>query len=315
MAFHNFYPAKKYRFTVIPIGMIKEMLMKRRENQKDNIIIVTGSRGEGKSTLTGKILFQFEDFDPFESLVYSKEAMFKQVKKKNNYVWGDESIINVAKGNVMSRSNKLLHELFTVSRSNYNIIFLCMPNIEDFDTKILQYCSMWLHVAERGLAVVMLPNNKGIFGKKNWDLIEMKKIYEEFQKQNQKVHHAPYWIFSNFRAYIRFSKLTNQQEAIINEIKDLRKNENLDKEMKENVVTEVKSLENYNRYSAKKLAELVLKGEIRTKEHFESYCKENKLMPEEMYKQGDSIFRKNDVGTTLKGKIRIYEKEDNLIKF
>ena len=310
MTYAKFYTAKKYKWIVYPLTFIKQMLEKRRDNEKDNMVLITGARGDGKTTLTGKILFQFEDFDPFVSMVYSKEATFKLIKKKRGYVWLDESVISAAKGNVMTRANKLLFEVSTINRDNFNIIFYLMPFVEDFDSKILQYISMWIHVDSRGLGVVMLPANKGIFGKRNWDLIAMKKIFDEFQKDNMNATHTPYWIFPNFRGYVKFGKLTPQQDAIVKEIKALRKNENLDKEMQQEVTIEVKNMENYNLYSAKKLAEMVLKGEIRNIETFKATCTELKLNPDEMLKKTDLVFRRNNIGKTLKGTLKEFEKED-----
>jgi energy-coupling factor transporter ATP-binding protein EcfA2 len=292
MTFNKFHPAKKYKWVVTPLKMLKEMMEGRRENEKDNVILVTGARGDGKSTLTGKILFLFEIFDPYESIVYTKEAFFKQLKKKNNYVWADEGVVNAAKGNVMTRANKLLFEGLTINRDNFNIVFFLLPFVEDFDSKILQYCSAWIHIDSRGLGVLMLPSNKGLFGKRNWDIDAMKKLFDEFQKENQKATHMPYWVYPNFRGYIKFGKLTIQQDKIIKEIKFLRKNENLDKQTQEEVVVEVKELTNYKKYSSIKLAEKIMKGEIRDMEVFKMQCTDLKLEFDETLSKCDSILRR-----------------------
>lgn len=313
--FKKYYPAKVFRWYVTPLKEIKEMLIRRRENEKDNMILVTGARGEGKSTFTGKILFNFEDFDPYKSMVYSKDAMFKLIKQKRGYIWADEAVVNSAKGNVMTRANKMLFEISTINRDNFNIVFFCMPFVEDFDSKILQYVSMWVHIDSRGLGVLMLPSNKGIFGKRNWDLTAMKKVFDEFKKENQKVMHAPYWIYDNFRGYIKFGKLTVKQKEIVDEVKALRKNENSDKEMQQEIEVEVKSLENYSRYSAKKLSDLIAKGEIRSMEQFNDTCKEMKVNPEELLKKCDSLFKKSGSDKTARAKIKEYERLDDLIKF
>lgn len=312
--FRRYFPAKRYKWHVTSLTNLKDMIKLRQNNQFDNIVLITGARGTGKSTLAGKILFQFEEFDPWESMVYSKETLFKLAKQKKKLIWCDEAIINVSRGNVMSRANKLLHELFTISRSNYNITFLLLPSIEDFDVKILQYCSMWLNVDKRGLAVMLLPVNKGLFGRDIWDIDNMKKIYEEFKKDKKETSHIPYWVFESFRGYVKFGKLTKEQEQIINEIKDLRKNENLDKEMQEQVTIEVKEAEQTQKYVAKKLSELVIKGEIRSIEQFNKTCEEYKLNSEELIKKCDSILKRNNFGT-IKGKLREYKKEDELIRF
>jgi len=279
------------------------------------MILVTGTRGSGKTTFTGKILFQFENFDPYQSMIYSKDAMFKLIKKKNGYIWADEAVISAAKGNVMSRANKLLFEMSTINRDNFNIVFFLMPFIEDFDSKILQYCSAWVHIDSRGLAVLLLPTNKGLFGRNNWDIKNLKKTYDEFLKEAKGERHVPYWIYENFRGYIKFGKLPQQQDAIIKEIKQLRKNENLDKEMQEDIKVEVTGMENYVKYSSKKLAELIQKGEIRSIESFNATCEKMKLNPEEMLKKCDGVFNKSGLGKTARSTIRQYAKEDMLLKF
>jgi hypothetical protein len=315
MAELKYYPAKIFRWTNIPLYLLKEMLIGRRENEKDNVILVTGARGDGKSTFVGKVLFQFEEFDPYKSMVYNKEKMFELIKEKKGFVWADEAVVNAAKGNVMSKANKMLHEIVTINRDNFNIVFFCMPFVEDFDSKILQYVSMWVHIDSRGLGVIMLPSNKGIFGKKNWDIDAMKKIFVEFQKENQGITHVPYWIYPNFRGYITFGKLNKKQDIIVKEIKSLRKNENLEKQSQEEVVAEVKQFENYNKYSAKKLAEKIAKGEIRNMETLKLTCEDMKLEFEEMERKINNIFRKSNVGKTIKGIFKDYDKADSLITF
>lgn len=315
MAQKHYYPAKIYRWTTIPLYMIKEMLINRRNNEKDNVVLITGARGDGKSTFAGKILFQFEDFDPYKSMVYNKEKMFELIREKMGYVWADEAVVNAARGNVMTRANKMLHEIVTINRDNFNIVFFCMPFIEDFDSKILQYVSMWVHIDSRGVGVLMLPSNKGIFGKKNWDINSLRKLYEEFIKDNQGIMHVPYWIYPNFRGYVKFGKLTKKQDEIVKEIKTLRKNENLEQEQKEEIVQEVKQMENYQKYSAKKLAEMVAKGEIRNIESFNYNCEEMKLDPRKMETKINTIFKKSNVGSTMRQLFKKYEKADQLIKF
>lgn len=314
MPYKNFYPAKKYKWHTTPLKTFKEMLLGRRKNEYDSIILITGDRGDGKTTMTGKISFLFEDFDPWESMVYTKEAMFKRIKMKNGIIWADEGVINAAKGNVMSRANKLLFEASTINRDNYNIVFFLLPNIEDFDSKILQYCGAWIHIDSRGLAVLLLPGRRGLLGKRTWDLKQLQKIYEEFIKQQKGEGHTPYWIYPNFRGYIKFGKLTKIQDDIIKEVKSLRKNENLDKEMLEQVKVEVKEAENTIKYVAKKLAELTLKGELRDIESFKLSCQEYKLDTDAVLRKCDNLLKRNYAGT-MKGKFREYKKEDELIKF
>lgn len=311
----RFYPAKVYKWHVTPLPTFREMLLARRANKFDNIILVTGSRGLGKTTFTGKVLFGFEDFDPWKSMVYSKEEMFKLIKQKMGYVWADEGIVHAAKGNVMSRANKLLFEAATINRDNFNIIFFLMPFVEDFDSKILQYCSAWVHIDSRGLGVLMLPSDKGLFGRHNWDIVHMKRIYDEFLKESKGMRRAPYWIYDNFRGYFRFGALPKHHEEIVGEIKSLRKNQNLDKEMANEVKVQVSEMENTVKYYAKQLAEMLMKGQVRSLDSFKATCESYKMIPDQMLSKCDYILKKNGTAKTVKSLLKQYEKEDALIQF
>ena len=81
------------------------------------------------------------------------------------------------------------------------------------------------------------------------------------------------------------------------------------------VVMEVKSLENYSKYSSKKLAEKVAKGEIRDYDSFKFNCEEMKLDPKQMETKINTIFKRSGMTKTLKGQLKEYEKMDALIKF
>jgi len=315
MVYNKFHPAKRYKWITLPLGLFKEMIEGRRSTERDNVILVTGARGEGKSTFVGKVLFQFDDFDPYECIVYNKEDMFKLVKKKNGYIWADEAVVNAARGNVTTRANKMLHEMVTINRDNFNILFFCMPFVEDFDTKILQYVSMWVHIDSRGIGVVLLPSNKGIFGKRNWDVDAMKKIFDEFVRENKTSFHVPYWIFPNFRGYVKFGRLKKAQEKVVNEIKLLRKNENLEKQNQQEVVVEVKQFEDYVKHSAKKLVQMIAKGEIRTMKQLESSCTELKVGIEDILRKSDNILKRSGVGKTVRQFFKDYDKEDSLVAF
>lgn len=57
MAYNKFHPAKKYKWVMIPLTLFREMLLDRRANEKDNVILITGARGDGKAqSLNSKVL-------------------------------------------------------------------------------------------------------------------------------------------------------------------------------------------------------------------------------------------------------------------
>jgi hypothetical protein len=147
-----------------------------------------------------------------------------------------------------------------------------------------------------------------------WDIDAMKKMFDEFKKENVKAQHVPYWIFENFRGYIKFGKLPKEKDALVKEIKGIRKNENLDKQSEQEVIVNVKESDNYLKHSSKKLAELIIKGEIRDMEAFKFNCEELKLDVDTVRNRVDKIVKQNK-GKTSVQLLKEYTKADQMVKF
>ena len=252
--------SKIYRQFVFTHEFFRFLLVDRVMIEKDNIILVTGKRGDGKTTVSLKIVMGFDDLQKIEEF-YNKEMNIGKEEKvlyklkdftsfnieedmafqrkelqrlcrelKRGFILADEAIVNVARRNAMTRANKILHEILTVNRKNYNTIFFCLPSIEDFDVSILQYVTCWIHIDDRGLACVLMPHTKSIFGRKTWDVERMKKIYDKFLEENPRTTTVPYWLFDNFRGYIQFGKLSKSIEEKYLEIANQKKNRNIEEE-------------------------------------------------------------------------------------
>ena len=71
---------------------------------------------------------------------------------------------------------------------------------------------------------MFLPNNTSIFGKKRWDLDASKKIYDKIMEENPTISKPPYWVFSNFRGYIKFGKMSKKREELYLELAHEKKN-------------------------------------------------------------------------------------------
>lgn len=244
---------------------LRFLLLDRIMFQKDNIVLVTGKRGDGKSTLSISLIrgfidmakneeyYNFEinkgkeeaekkvyslgDFKPFDfenDMAFTRADLQDLCRKTmRGFILADEAVVNVARRNSMTRANKVLHEVLTINRKNLNTLFFCMPSIEDFDLAILQYVTHWIHIDDRGVASIMLPEAKSIFGKKSWDVDGMKKLYEKFKEENPRLTKVPYWLFNNFRGYIRFGPLTAGVEREYLRIANEKKNRDTEKKFEE----------------------------------------------------------------------------------
>lgn len=246
------------------------LLVDRILIEKDNVVLVTGKRGDGKTSFALKSILGFYDmkrvedlynkeinrnseeekkvklegFTPFDfnlDLVFTRKELEERCRNnRRGFVLADEAVVNAARRNAMSQANKILHQIITINRKNLNTLFFCMPSIEDFDVSILQYVTHWIHIDDRGLAVVMLPSSKTIFGRKNWDVDRMKKIYDKFLEEKPGLTSVPYWLFDNFRGYIRFRKLTAGIERKYLQIAHDKKNKEIEENEKAKANKEIK---------------------------------------------------------------------------
>lgn len=277
-------------------------LLSRVMAEKDNVVLITGKRGDGKTTLALKEILGFRDMERLQTY-YNKEMNLNAEKEEHyelgeftpfnmaehmaftrnklmnlcrdlrkGFILSDEAVVNAGRRNAMTKANKMLHEIITINRKNFNTIFFCLPSVEDFDVSILQYITLWIHIDDRGLAVVLVPHGKSIFGRKNWDIDKMKKVYDKFIDNHPTVSNVPYWLFENFRGFIRFKKLGRLTEEKYLKIAHEEKNKNTEEEE-----TEVgkKTTSKFTEEQTKMMEEIVeklLKGKITDPAEYYSYC-------------------------------------------
>ena len=249
----------KFEFTH---NFLRFLLADRILFKKDNLVLVTGRRGSGKTTLALKIVIGFDKLKEIEEY-YNKEANKgkEEIKKydlstlkafelendmaftrkklqdlcrntRHGFILADEAIVNTARRNAMTKANKILHEVLTINRKNANTVLFCLPSIEDFDISMLQYVTHWIHIHDRGVGAILLPEPRSIFGRKTWDVDRMKKVYEKFKEENPTIVQVPYWLFDNFRGYIRFGALRKDIEEKYLRIAHEEKNKDTEEELK-----------------------------------------------------------------------------------
>ena len=256
------------------------------------MVIITGRRGFGKSTLALKICLGFEDLEiakknyndgnekdvdleKYTSFNMERDLVFTSQELRDlcmshykGFFIADEVITAAARRNSMTKGNKAFHSIITVNRKNNNTIFLLLPSIEDLDISLLQYCSLWLHVESRGLAYVMLPNAPSIFGKKTWDIDAMRKIHEKIMEDNPGILSPPAWTFSNFRGYLKFGPLTEKIEQRYLGIANFKKNA----EHQEEKIEKKDKLGDEKRSILNTITEKLISGEIYETSDYYKYC-------------------------------------------
>lgn len=321
------YTSKIYRRFVFTHVFFRFLLLDRIKNKKDNIVLISGKRGSGKTTLSIKAIMGFSDmedtekyynkeknislddsekikytlseFTPFnmeKHICFSKKELQTLWKEERmSFILADEAVVNANRRNSMTKANKILMEIATINRKNFNTIFFCMPSIEDFDLAILQYITHWVHIDDRGLAAVMLPNPPSLFGRKSWDIDRMKKIYEKFMEDNPSAPGVPYWLFNNFRGYIKFKALPTKVEEKYLKIATEKKNADSDEvELEENKLKRGQ-LPDQKKIIIEKIVKKMIEGEIVTSEDYYASSKGleitkdkfNKEINKELFKIGD----------------------------
>lgn len=320
--------AKQFKRYLHTHKFFRFLLIDRIKNKKDNIVLVTGKRGSGKTTLALKIILGFsnidenreyynkeknenakekkeydlQEFTPFDMekhMCFSKKELQTLWKEeRNSFILADEAVVNASRRNSMTRANKILMEIATINRKNFNTVFFCIPGIEDFDIAMLQYVSHWLHIDDRGLGVVLLPNPPSLFGRTSWDIPAMKKIHEKFLEKNPTAPGVPYWLFDNFRGYINFHGMPKKVEELYNKIAHEKKNKDSDElEFAENKISKWK-LDNDKQLKINEIVKQMVDGEIVTSQDYYAKAggleiskdKFNKEINKELFKLGIGTF-------------------------
>lgn len=320
------FSSKIYRRFIFSQDFFRFLLVDRVFIEKDNIVLITGARGSGKTSYSLRMITGFDNFRKIEEY-YNKEANINKKEKilyklenytsfvmeehmafqrkelqelcrsiKRGFVLADEAIVNVARRNAMSKANKILHEILTINRKNFNTIFFCLPSVEDFDISILQYITIWVHIDSRGLGCVMLPNAKSIFGRKTWDIDKMKKTYDKFLEENPRATQVPYWLFDNFRGYIKFGKLPKSLEERYLDIAHEKKNRDT-KEEESNKIKKPR-LDDTKSKLLNEIADNLISGKIKDSADYYKYCGDLEFKKDRLNKEIAEILAKKGDGRT-----------------
>jgi len=204
------------------IKELVETLKDRQLNEFDANFVVTGRRGEGKSTLLFKIFSRFKEFKPWEHIVYSREDLLNLLRnQKFGLCWDDEAINSGYKRSFQDKGQQELIRAVTMYRDNFNLYGSAIPFFYSLDKDLRELVFMHIHVIQRGLAIIFIQTEDSIHQKDPWDTKNNEALENKWQKKLQQNPNfkIPYQKLSTFIGYLSFGKMTKKQEKLYKEIK------------------------------------------------------------------------------------------------
>lgn len=215
----------------------QKILKERQKKEFDCNIVVSGTRGLGKSTFLFKLLSRFDNFDPWKHQVYSREKVIELLEgQEKGIIFDDEAIASGYKREFHNVSQQKLIKMLNMYRDHFNIFAMAIPNFYSLDKDIRDVMKFHVHIIERGKAVLHVANEGRLYQTDKWDVkINQKKEekWQEKKKQNPK-YSPPYHKLTTFRGYIKFGDLGPKQRELYKRIKREKRRELYEAEYEEN---------------------------------------------------------------------------------
>ncbi len=251
---------------------LAEVIKKRQENKFDACIVVSGARGNGKSTFLFKLLLRFKRFKPSRDQIYSRKKVMSLLENsKLGCIFDDEAIRTGYKRNFFEEDQKLLIQMLNMYRDNFNIYALAIPDFYSLDKDLRSLIKIHIHIIERGLGVVHVANEGSLYSDDCWDVKYNKKIEENWAKRKQKnpEYQPKYNRLTTFRGYIKFNDLTPKQRKIYEENKVTKRKAVYDEE--------INKIEDRGGFYDR-IIDRLQKKEITTKKVLQEICLANGLL-------------------------------------
>ena len=217
------------------IGDLIEIAQERQKNKFDMIIVVSGARGNSKSSFFFKFFSRIKGFKPWKHQVYSRNDVMRLLEGgKFGCIFDDEAIRTGYKRNFFDQDQKLLIQMINMYRDNFNIYGLAVPNFYNLDKDLRDLCKIHIHMIERGFGVVHVPSEGSLYSEDKWDIKQNKRTEDKWARAKMKnPNYKPkYNRLTTFRGYLKFSDLTPKQRELYEDIKVTKRKAVYEEEMK-----------------------------------------------------------------------------------
>lgn len=210
------------------VGLIKL----RQQNKFDANIVVSGDRGNGKSTCIAKLMYLTKIYNPKKHQVYAREEVIKLLAlQKYGLCFDDEAINSGYKRDFQSKGQQELIKIVTAYRDNFNVYASAIPNFFNLDKDLRDLVFIHIHVIERGLGVLHMPIQGRLYSADKWDTKNNARLEDKWNKQKSTNpdYKIPYHKLSTFRGYVYFEDLTIKQRELYEQIKTEKRAKSFDK--------------------------------------------------------------------------------------
>ena len=210
------------------VGLMKM----RQQNKFDCNIVVSGDRGNGKSTFVAKLLYLTKIYNPRKHQVYSRADVIKLLSsEKNGICFDDEAINSGYKRDFQSKGQQELIKIVTAYRDNFNIYASAIPNFFSLDKDLRDLVFLHIHVIERGIAILHMPIQSRLYSVDKWDTKNNGRLEDKWNKirASNPDYRIPFHKLSTFRGYIFFGDLTEKQRELYESIKVEKRAKSFDK--------------------------------------------------------------------------------------
>lgn len=185
---------------------LAEDMHKNIDNEFDNLVVISGREGSGKSNLAYHLCKLFDpEFSVEEGYIYEFPAFIKKLTEggddRGKIFWMDEATNIASNRDWMKGDNKTFIQMLEMMRSRGWTLVMCIPSLERLDVYIRDYRVRYLLIAKemrwegrtvvrRGYAELKIPKKNGYWftlGYAEFPRMEPaeKELYEEVKRRHQ----------------------------------------------------------------------------------------------------------------------------------
>lgn len=145
-------------------------------NEYDNVVIVTGKEGVGKSNLAYELCHRFDqNFSMEDGYIYDFEPFLERLESGEDMgrtFWMDEATNLMSNRDWMKDDNRSMMQILEMMRSRKWTLVMCIPSIDRADVYVREFRLRYLLVAQeikwdssgeakRGFFELKIPTNNG----------------------------------------------------------------------------------------------------------------------------------------------------------